>query len=175
MRIGALLVLTLGLSGCSPPAARIHAETRGNDIVFTATMSSGPLPFMRHVVDLQPDLIRVDHGGKIVWRIERRRDRPCLNYGGGGPSAVFPLTYGRVPACFTETVRPQHLIAGISYRIAAVGGGRHDKGLGFFRTGLTVQTLDSEPAGLENWGEVETIYNVAATPGPANEASPPPR
>lgn len=110
--------------------------------------------------------------GKVAWRIERKRDQRCLNYGGGGPSPVFPLTYGKVPPCFIESVRPQPLTAGTAYRIAAVGGHPDDNGLGYFRTGVTANNLDDEPTGLASWGKVESLYNVAATPDPANDAQP---
>lgn len=162
MRILILVLLALALNGCSPPAAKIRAEVRGNDLVFTATMPAGF--FFRRAVDLQPDLVRVDHEGGIVWRIERKRDRRCLNYGGGGPSPVFALTYGKVPPCFTEITPPKPLTAGTPYRIAAVGGSvRNGNGLGYFQTGMTVNTIDSEPRGVDSWDEIETVYNVAAT------------
>lgn len=162
MRILTMVVLALALNGCTPPRAVIRTEVRGNDLVFSATMS-GPLPFTRHTVDLQPDLVRVDHEGRIVWRIERKRDQRCLNYGGGGPSAVFALTYGKVPPCFTEVARPESLTVGTLYRVAAVGGSVRDNGLGYFRTGVTVHNVDGGGSGPASWGEIESVYNVAAT------------
>jgi len=163
MRIWALLGLILALDGCSPPRAAIRAKSQGSDLVFTATVPS-PLPFMRRTVSLQPDLVRVDQRGQVVWRIERRRDRLCRNYDAGGPSPVFPLTYGKVPACFTEIVRPRPLATGMLYRVAAVGGSRDDNGLGYFRKGATVENVATEPGASAGWSEIEPTYNVAAEP-----------
>lgn len=163
-------MLAFALNGCSPPRAVIRTQVIGDDLVFTATISTGP--FFHHKVDLQSDLVRVDHEGRIVWRIERRHTPGCLNYGAGGSSAVFPLTYGKVPPCFTQVVAPQPLTANTIYRIAAVGGSRRDNGLGYFRTGLAVKDLDSEPSGVASWGETESVYNVAASASPENTIQP---
>ena len=164
MRTAIALAPLLALSGCSPGDARIRVDSRGSALVFTATRSTSALSFSRHAVDLQPDLVRIDHGGRIAWRIERSREHRCIDPGGGARSRVFPLTYGKVPDCFTEVVRAQSLAAGTAYRIAAVGGQQSDNGHGYFQLATTATNLDSEPRGLADWGAVEPVFNVAAAP-----------
>ena len=130
------------------------------------------MPFSRRAVDLRPDLVRVDHAGRLAWRIERKRDPRCLNYGSGGPSPVFPLTYGKVPPCFTEVVRAQPLTPGMVYRIAAIGISPRDGAEGYFKTRTTVESLSDRKGRPAGWSSLEGIYNAASAESAENAVQP---
>jgi hypothetical protein len=169
MRVWIALGLSLVLGGCSLPSAEIRAKVRENALIFTAYERAW-LPFARKAISLRPDLIRIDHAGQIVWRIERKREPGCLY----GEASAFPLVYGEVPTCFAEVVPAQPLGAGKLYRIAAVGRDRTERGDGYFETGITARTANEGGSAPRNWGEVEDYYNVAMpAAGQENAVEPP--
>ena len=162
------LVGLAGLLGsCSQPAPVIKARIAGENVVFEAFQGGGWFSEPYLVPEVM-DRVAVFSREGPVWVIER--DFKCLPRG----NSTFPLTYGRVPACYTALLPAKPLKPGTLYRIE---GASAFEGNGVFRMTLSMDKIDTR-TWEEAWdwpmeNHPNTIYPVAEAPAlppdPENE------
>lgn len=162
------------LGSCSPAGPVVRAQITGADVVFQAFEPGGWLSSSTKVAPMSVDRFAVFSREGAVWVIERT-DPKCAT---GSGDSTFPITYGRVPACFSERLPAKPLKAGVVYR-TDIGDDYRVLGYGYpsmapFRLKLGIDTLsdDEQRQAWQDWPR-ETHPNATHPPPSANNASDP--
>jgi hypothetical protein len=166
-----LLAVLLLLTSCTRAAALIKAKIVDNAVVFEA-YETGMWPFASgNPIDFNFDRLTIFSREGATWVIERRRDGQC---GVRTERSLFPLTYGHVPACFTERLHAAALTPGTLYKVEA-----EYRGDGVFRIAQTVENPDSRQVqdDLATWPRAnhpDIAYpEPQIDPGPGNRVDVP--
>lgn len=126
------------LGSCSLPLPWIEAKIVGSEVVFEAFESANwpwqsPKP-----IPMSVDRFSVFSREGATWVIERSKDAKCR---AEPRPSTFPLTYGRIPACFVERLHASPLRIGVDYRVEY---GADYGNSGEFRLGLTIDKARTE-------------------------------
>jgi len=136
-----LIGLAALLGSCTQPSALIKARIVGDSVVFEAFRGGGWFEKERQV-SLLTDRFTVYSREGAVWVIERNPE--CLPPG----RTTFPLTYGRLPACYIARLPAKPLKNNVVY---AVEAGDTWDGRGDFRLVLTAEAVDYNGQEMSNW------------------------
>jgi hypothetical protein len=128
----AISAAVLLVGSCSPPTYTILARMDGSNILLEAKDRSN---WFTAPTDAR-SLVVTDREGS-GWSIH-------LADGCAAPKSPFPITYGKLPACFIENAPPAPLKRGPLYHVHGIG---QKQGDGYFR--LTAGSVTNY-----GWGQV---------------------
>ena len=154
-----LLGLALLAGSCSPAGPQIRAKIVDGAVVFEA-YQRGMWPFVSNApIAVRTERFAVSGRNGAVWVIERNSGEACRR---AARPPIFPLTYGRLPACFVVRVGPKPLVPGTVYRVAT---GFDARGDGIIRIALTVDnpSHDDVVGEVSGWPR-ETDPDIAYPP-----------